>query len=144
MTFQFPWYISFIPPFISAVPILIGLFLWKRTKVLAVAIAVFGLLFGALFGPMLFLDRVSLDQKRLVQHTGFWFAQTVKGFELSEVDRVIIKSGRDMKGRIIEIWVAELKNGSTLEVDPGDLWEQNGSAIVDVLEERGIPVVNDR
>ena len=96
---------------------------------------------GSVFGPMLFLDRVSVDEQRVVQRTGFWFAPTVKGFSLENVNLVRITTGRDLNNRPIEIWIAETTNGKTIAVDPGDLWEQNGAVILRYLREQGISVV---
>jgi len=141
MTFGFPWYLSILPALVAGLLVLSGAFLWSRVRPLGVLIVVFGLLIAILFGPMMFLDRVTVDERKLVQRTGFWFAPTLKGFDLDRVKRIRITSGRDMKGRVIEVWVADLRDGSAQQVDPGDLWERNGVVIAGFLELRGIPVV---
>jgi hypothetical protein len=143
MTFGFPWYLSIIPALIAGLLLLIATFTWNRIRSLAVIVGLFGLLIGVLFGPMLFLDRVSVDQQRLMQRTGLWFAPTTKGFELEQVRRIHITSGRDLKGRVIEVWIADLKDGTEQRVDPGDLWERNGLLIAGFLELEGIPVVRE-
>lgn len=141
MTFSFPWYLSIVPTLATVVLLLTAGFFWHRVRPLGVIIGLLGLLFGGVFGPMMFLDRVSVDEQQLMQRTGFWFAPTIKGFDLEQVNRIRITSGRDLKGRVIEVWVAELKDGSEQQVDPGDLWEQNGAVIAGYLELNGIPVV---
>jgi hypothetical protein len=143
MTFGFPWYLSIIPALIAGLLLLIAAFTWNRVRSLAVIVGLFGLLIGVLFGPMLFLDRVSVDQQRLMQKTGLWFAPTTKGFELEQVKRIHITSGRDLKGRVIEVWIADLKDGTEHKVDPGDLWERNGVLIAGFLELEGIPVMRE-
>ncbi len=141
MIFSFPWYLAIIPAAVSGLLLLIAFLLWGRVRALAVLVGIFGALIGSVFGPMLFLDRVSVDEQRVVQRTGFWFAPTVKGFALENVDLVRITTGRDLKNRPIELWIAESTNGEIIEIDPGDLWEQNGAVIVRYLREQGIPVV---
>ena len=47
----------------------------------------------------------------------------------------------DLKGRVIEVWVAEYTDGTRVEIDPGDLWEMNGEAIVAHLRRLRIDVV---
>ena len=142
MTFAFPLHISLIPVAIAGAILLLGLFLFvKINKILGLLIGAFGILFGLLFGPMLLMDRVVVNQHRIQQNTGFWFDQTEKGFPLDGIQRVIITTGRDMKGREIEIWIAGYADGSDVEIDPGDLWEQNGDPITRHLSTLGIEVV---
>ena len=134
MTFTFPAMISAIPVAISLGIILLGLFLWRKTgRLLGVAVVAGGALFGVLFGPMLFMDRVVIDDVGIEQTTGFWFAQTRKGFEFEDLESLTISSGRDLRGRPRELWIAEYRSGQTTVVDPGDLWESNGEAIIDHL-----------
>lgn len=141
MEFGFPLYISLIPIAISAAVLLLGLFLFVRVnKLLGSLIGAFGVLFGLLFGPMLLMDRVIVDDGHIRQYTGFWFDQTEKGFSFDGIERVTITTGRDLKGRVIEIWIAEYNNRSGVQIDPGDLWESNGEAITKHLDALGIDV----
>jgi hypothetical protein len=138
----FPLYIALIPLAIATAIFLLGLFLLvKVNKLLGLLIGGFGILFGSLFGPMLLMDRVIVDDRHIQQHTGFWFDQTEKGFDFDGIERVTITSGRDMKGREIEIWIAEYSDRPEVRIDPGDLWEANGDAIVAYLNSFGIDVV---
>lgn len=50
-------------------------------------------------------------------------------------------TGRDLKGRVIEIWIAQYNDRPRVTVDPGDLWELNGGAIAKHMEALGIEVV---
>ena len=140
MTFTFPVVISLIPLGISIILIVLGLYLWSRAQVLGGLTTVIGIVFAIVFGPMLFNDRVVINEKRLEQTTGFWFSPTVKGFDLLDLRKVIITTGRDLKGREIEIWVAEYNDGESVRIDPGDLWESNGDQIVDFLKTLEVPV----
>lgn len=145
MEVVFPLQIALIPVAIAASVMLLGLFLFvKVNKGLGLIVAALGLLFGALFGPMLLMDKVVIDDHRIRQRTGFWFDQTEKGFSFDGIERVIITTGRDLKGRVIEVWMAEYADGASIRVDPGDLWETNGDAIARQLSTRGIDVSREK
>jgi len=140
--FGFPLYISLIPVAIAAAGLLVGLLLFvKVNKVLGLLIGIFAALFGLLFGPMLLMDRVLVDEHHVQQNTGLWFDQTEKGFSFDGIERVTITTGRDLKGRIIEVWIAEYENRPSIQIDPGDLWEMNGDAIAQHINALGIHVV---
>ena len=143
MTFNlsFPVAISFIPLAIALLIIAVGVFLWrKKVKGAAIVVLVIGGLFAVVFGPMLFMDRVTVGPSGVHQTTGFWFSPIEKGFQFSGLERVLITTARDMKDREIEVWVAEYESGPPITVDPGDLWELNGDRIIAYMEERGIRV----
>ena len=142
MEFGFPLYIALIPIAIPAAALLLALFLFVRVnKILGTLIGAMGVLLGALFGPMLLMDRVIVDAGLIPQYTGFWFDQTEKGFGFDGLQRVTITTGRDLKGRVIEIWIAQYNDRPRVTVDPGDLWELNGGAIAKHMEALGIEVV---
>lgn len=142
MEFGFPLYISLIPAAIAALGLLAGIILFvKVSKIFGLLIGALGILFGTLFGPMLLMDRVVVDSRHIRQYTGFWFDQTEKGFDFDGIEHVIITTGRDLKGREIEIWIAEYIDGPSIEIDPGDLWETNGDAITAHLKTLRIDVV---
>lgn len=142
MTITFPFLIALIPVGIALVILLVGVALWRYVAPgPGVIVSGFGILFGILFGPMLFMDRVMVDKTHIEQATGFWFSQTRKGFPFDGLRRVSITTGQDLKGREIEIWVAEYESKPTVEIDPGDLWESHGVSIGDYLRGLGIDVV---
>lgn len=142
MTYSFPAYVSGIAFAIAALAALVGLILLTCRKPLAAALSLFGVavLAGGIIGPMLALDRVVLDDHKLEQTTGFWFAPTVKGFQLDEVASLTITVVRGRKDLDYEVWTAQMKNGGSKQVDPGDLWEMNGADIIERLRKRGIEV----
>ena len=143
MAIGFPLYIALIPVAISVVALLAGVILFaKVSRLLGLLIGTFGLLFGIAFGPMLLMDRVVVDDRHIRQYTGLWFDQTEKGFHFDGLERVTIATGRDLKGRIIEVWIAEYAEGPSIEIDPGDLWEMNGDAIAAHLKTLRIDVVH--
>ena len=142
MEIGFPLHIALIPVAIAAAILLLGLVLFvKVNKILGLVTGAVGILFGLVFGPMLLMDRVIVDEHRIRQSTGWWFDQTEKGFDFDGLEQVIITTGRDMKGREIEIWVARYTRRPEVRIDPGDLWELNGDAISEHLNALGIEVV---
>ena len=142
MEIGFPLHVALIPFAIAAAALLLGLFLFVRvSKPLGLLIGAIAILFGAFFGPMLLMDRVVVDEQRVRQHTGFWFDQTVKGFDFEDIERVTITTGRDLKDREIEVWIAEYRDRPDVRIDPGDLWESNGEALSGHLRGLGIEVV---
>ncbi|WP_437525493.1 hypothetical protein WME79_38705 [Sorangium sp. So ce726] len=136
---------SYVPGIAIAIAVLaasIGaLLLWRRQP-LTIALIAFGVsaVAGGLFAPMLAMDRVVLDDQKLEQTTGFWFAPTVKGFRLAEVASIAIGTARNRKNREYEVWIVKGRDGQVQEIDPGDLWEMNGQDIIRRLREKGIDV----
>lgn len=142
MLVEFPFVVGMIPVAVAALILLLGLALFfKVHKAAGAFVLLFGVLFAAVFAPMLFLDRVIVDEVRIEQRTGLWFAPTVKGFDLAGLERIVITEGRDLKGRPVEIWVAEYPSRPAVRVDPGDLWEMNGTLLAEHLTKRGVRVV---
>ena len=142
MELEYPLHIALIPVAIAAVGVLAGVFLFfKVNRFLGHVVGAFGVLFGLIFGPMLLMDRVVIDDRQIRQSTGWWFDQTHKGFGLDGIKRVIITTDRDLKGRPIQVWIAEYADRQSVQIDPGDLWESNGDTIVQHLNGLGIVVV---
>ena len=142
MVYTFPGYVPGIAVAVAVVAAMIGaLLLWRR-KSLSLSLIAFGVsaLAGVIFAPTLAMDRVVLDDEKLEQTTGFWFAPTVKGFRLTDVASVAIGTARDKKNREYEVWIVTMKNGQTRQIDPGDLWEMNGADIIERLRAKGIEV----
>ena len=144
MDIGFPLHIALIPVAIAAALLLLGLYLFvKINKLFGLLVGAVGILFGLLFGPMLLMDRVVMDEHHIRQSTGWWFAQTEKGFDFDGLERVIVTSGRDLKGREIEVWIARYAGRPEVRIDPGDLWEMNGDAITERMNAMGIEVVRE-
>lgn len=142
MTFKFPIEIAAIPLAITAALLLAG-FLLARKKSLRVPgfiLIAIGAIFGLFFGPTLLVDTVTVNADHVEQRTGFWFAQTVKGFRLSEASYIRIKTERDRNGREFDVWEIHRAGSGVTEIDPGDLWELNTDRIVSVLQEQGLTV----
>ncbi|WP_437912984.1 hypothetical protein WME73_39365 [Sorangium sp. So ce302] len=142
MIYSFPSYVPGIAIAVAVLAASIGVLLLWRRQPLVVALIAFGVsaVAGGLFAPMLAMDRVVLDDEKLEQTTGFWFAPTVKGFRLAEVESIAIGTARDRKNREIEVWIVKGRDGQVQEIDPGDLWEMNGQDIIRRLREKGIDV----
>ena len=146
MTFTFSLWICLVPA--AAATVLLGVGLWRRRGGHGGLGWIFsGLAIGVVFGPMLFRDRVILDEEGLTQRTGFWFNPTVKGFRYADAERVEIRQEtvKTRKSERVEaIWYIHASDGAIQRIDPGDLWEVNTAAIVPLLEARGIAVDRTR
>jgi hypothetical protein len=142
MLYKFPIYVPGIAVVIAIVAAAIGVVLLRKQApgIFTFMALGFAALAGGVITPMLALDRVVLDDLKLEQTTGFWFAPTVKGFLLDEVESVTIGVARDRKKREYEVWIVKMKNGDSREINPGDLWEMNGPDIIPRLQEKGITV----
>ncbi len=142
MSFAFPIAISMIPVAIAAVLLLLGFaFTMKASlRVGGYVLVGIGALFGLAFGPMLLMDKVTINGEFVEQRTGFWFAQTVKGFKLSDVSRIEIRKRLDRHGIENDLWKIYYKDSGVQEIDPGDLWEMNTDQIVSFLEREGVVV----
>ena len=144
MIFTFPILISLIPAGVALIIVFSGTILWKWvSRGLGIATIGTGLLFAILFGPMIFMDKVELSDEQIQQSTGFWFNQTVKGFQIYGLNRVLIVIEPDRNNRFKELWITEYTSGKRIKVDPGDLWESNGDEIVEYMTDRGIVVVRE-
>lgn len=142
MIYTFPSYVPGIAVVVALLAAIIGaVLLWKRKSLVHCLIA-FGIaaLAGGIVAPILALDRVVLDEEKLEQTTGFWFAPTVKGFRLADVEYITIGTARGRKNREYEVWIVKMKNSQVHEINPGDLWVMNGPDIVKQLRRRGIKV----
>lgn len=140
MTYTFPFYFPAGAVLISLIALAAGIILiLKKASLRAIIIAFFfAAMAGGVFAPLLFMDRVVLDEEKLEQTTGFWWSPSVKGFRLADVESVRMGKDRDRKNREFEVWIVRYKNGSIETIDPGDLWEMNGDDIRARLRLRGI------
>lgn len=145
MTFTFPSHIIAIPIVVGVIALLVALVGGLKFK--NIPVVLIGLFFAfnalGLFAPMMWLDRVVLDEQKLEQTTGFWFAPTVKGFEYDEVTSVTITTEITPKGLENDIWLVHYQDGRRERIDPGDLWAMNTDEIVPRLEQEGIVVVRN-
>lgn len=99
------------------------------------AAVVLGLVAAAGIAPVMASDRVIVDTRGIRQTTGAsWTPRTI-GFVFDELVRVDIEP---------EHWHFQRKDGQSTELDPGDLWKLNSSAIAELLRQRGVPVTSLR
>lgn len=97
------------------------------------------ILCSGLLVPGMVLDRVEITPKEISQTTGFWFAQHKKGFRYDQVESVTIRDGKEGQF-VIRIWQVRYKDGTTQEIDPGDLWSHNEEFVVRKLRSYGVVV----
>lgn len=145
MIFQFPILNSLILPFISLLICFIGLFVISKKQIIPGGIIIIiGLIFGIIFGPILFADKVVIDESRIIQKTGFWFSPTLKGFEFKELNEIVITVEKDETDYPALIWYGHYSSGDIKKVDPGDLWDNNTTEIVQYIKKLGINVLIDK
>lgn len=145
MIYTFPIY---IPAAAAAVAVVAAVFallclISRPWRVAAIPCGLVALFAGGLIAPILLMDRVVLNEKKLEQTTGFWFSPTVKGFPLADVESVTIRTATDRRNRRYEQWYVSYKDGSSEAIDPGDLWVLNGQDIANRLRQKGIVVVQE-
>lgn len=105
-----------------------------RVTGVSALIAIFA---GLLIAPSMAVDRVTVTPTEIEQKTGFWFAQTVKGFKYADVASIEIGERISRRRRQV-VWNVHRKDGSHSVIDPGDLWEMNSGRIVPLLEQYGV------
>ena len=144
MDITFSTTVALIPVIIGLSIVILGIFLaYKVAKSLGALIGLAGIFFLIVFGPILLMDKVEIDDNEIIQHTGFWFSQTTKGFSLKNIDHIVITEENHKKYGIYEIWIAVYQSGDSIKVDPGDLWESNSDKIIKYLEQINIQVINE-
>jgi hypothetical protein len=111
--------------------------LFKPTRIVGL-LGVAGTLFlGGLILPGMYMDRVVITPTEITQTTGLWFAPTVKGFRYADVRSVAIRETQ--RGRhTSRVWFVQRRDGTTQEIDPGDLWEFNEALVVQKLRGYGV------
>jgi hypothetical protein len=141
VTFRFPFWLACLPPVAAIAVFAVGA--WRLRRGRRGRLWQFaGILIGVVFGPMLFLDRVVVDDEGIEQTTGFWFAPTEKGIRFAGTRRVRIERERSggRRNRMQDVWYAEDGAGGVQRLDPGDLWDLHADEIVTCLRARGIEV----
>jgi len=144
MTYEFPIYLSVIPILIGLIIFVISYYVFRSSRAGGAILGVFGLFIVVVFGPILFMDKVTVDETGISQETGFWFDRTQKGILFKDITSLTITTDNDRKGREYIVWVAEYKSGAIKKVDPGDLWEINDDNIVAILDKFGINVIQKK
>jgi hypothetical protein len=85
-------------------------------------------------GPAMVNDRVVVTPQGVTQYTGPAWDQNSKGFSLDGLELIRIT----YDDRNEEVWTAFYRNGSTIEVSGGDLWDLHSEEIKQLLRERGV------
>jgi hypothetical protein len=140
VVFKFSVSVLAIPFGVAAVALIVAVVcLVTGKKWPAVVALIIALIAGGVFGPAMFCDRVIVSTDDIEQRTGFPWSQTVKGFRFGDVSYVhITEKPTGSKRRLTTIWEIHEKNGTTRDIDPGDLWESNSGEIIPLLESRGV------
>ena len=140
VVFKFSALVIAIPFVIAAVGMIAAvIFLVTPKRVLAIPLFFIAALAGLVFGPAMLLDRVVVSAENIEQTTGFAWSQNAKGFRFADVSFVhITEKPTGPKGRLSVIWEIHEENGTTRDLDPGDLWESNSEEIVRLLSRHGV------
>jgi hypothetical protein len=91
--------------------------------------------------PGICLDTVTITPWRITQRTGFWFLPNEKGFAYAGVGEVSIVDHTLPTRRGLRTerhWIVRYRNGTTEDIDPGDLWDNNEDLVVRKLEAYGV------
>ena len=113
---------------------------FKGLRPLALAMFAGATLFAFLFGPMLFFDRVTIDDEAVTQRTGFWFAPTRNRLEFEGTTEVIVLRNGASSLPANTTWRVVRRDGSTRDFDPGDLWDRYEGSIFNALRSHDIRV----
>ena len=140
VVFKFSALVIAIPFVIAAVGMIAAvIFLVTPKRVLAIPLFFIAALGGLVFGPAMLLDRVVVSAENIEQTTGFAWSQNAKGFRFADVSFVrITEKPTGPKRRLSIIWEIHQKDGTTRDIDPGDLWETNSDAIIPLLIKHGV------
>lgn len=146
MTYTFPLYIPVLVGLAALAIAALGVVLYRRSGSRPVLFACLGVatFLGGIIAPGIALDRVVLDDEKLEQLSGFWFARTTRGFYLADVSSITIRNERDRRNNWHEVWHIAYRDSTMSRVDPGDLWQTNGPDISRRLRTRGIVVTVER
>jgi len=124
-----------VPLFLLLVGFILCLF--RATRVAGLLGICATVLLGVLVLPGMYMDTVVITPTGITQTTGLWFSPTVKGFQYADVRSVSILKVQKQR-RTARIWVVQYNNGTTEEIDPGDLWEFNEELVVKKLRGFGV------
>ena len=92
---------------------------------------------GGLLVPGMYLDAVVITPTEIDQPRGFWFERSPRGFRYADVRSVSIRDVREGEATI-RVWTLRRKDGTTRELDPGDLWNFNEDLVVRKLRGYGV------
>lgn len=142
MTLTFPIWLALLPPLAAAVLLLWAEYRRRRAK-RWLPHAAFGALVAVAMGPLLFFDRITIDDQGITQRTGFWFAPTYHTLRFAGATQVRIelaRVGTGRRNRQQQVWSVHRADGTVDSLDPGDLWDYHRETLVDELRRRGIRV----
>jgi hypothetical protein len=117
-----------------------GLSCFRQTLVPGLVTMLVALVIGVGLVPGIYKDTVTITPTEIKQTTGLWFAPTVNLVRYSDVQSISIQTVKKRKGGDARRWMIHHTDGTTRELDPGDLWENNEAFVVKKLREYGVTV----
>jgi hypothetical protein len=92
--------------------------------------------------PVMYMDRVVVDEAHFEGRYGFWFAPTKFDIRFDDVREMRYVATRDHKNRIKHELLCVMKGGDTRTVSAGDLVRNAIPEILSRAEEKKIPVIH--
>lgn len=142
MTLTFPFWLAILPLLVAG-----SLLLWaeyrRRRAKRWLPHAAIGAVVAIGLGPLLFFDRITIDDEGITQRTGFWFAPTHHTLRFAGVTQVRVELanvGTQRRNRQQQVWTVHRDDGTVDSFDPGDLWDFHRETMVAELRRRGIRV----
>jgi len=96
---------------------------------------------GALVVPMMLGDRLVADSEGVHDVHGFPWDRRVRGFRYADVRRAEVHERRVRSGRSSRIeryWILHGRDGSTVELQVGDLWDRAEASLIPRLASHGV------
>jgi len=141
LIFRIPLAILLLPIIIAVLGASVALFAQRTNRpVMRRNSLIIALIAGIGFAPSMYLNTVTVFPTHIEQDTGLLFLRIKKGFSYSEVSFVHIKEVLDGRNEPKTIWELHMRDGSVVDLHPGDLWQWNSDQIVPYLESRGVEV----
>jgi hypothetical protein len=91
--------------------------------------------------PGVWRDVVTVDSQGIRQSTGFWWSPKINQIPFAQAKEVrIVRKPSGPENRLSTVWEVVRKDGSTYDIDPGDLWDHVEDELVKLSGEHGVPV----
>jgi hypothetical protein len=134
------WRFAMVAVPVGALLVGAGLSCFRRTFVPGLVTMLVALVVGVLLVPGIYMDTVTITPTEIKQTTGFWFSPTVNTVRYSDVQSISIHTVKKRKGGDARRWIIHRTDGTTRELDPGDLWENNEDFVVKKLRQYGVTI----
>lgn len=142
-TFKFSSYILAIPLIGTIISFVLTILCLRRKdlRVISIIPIIFMVAGGALFLPGMIMDKIVVTEHSIYHTKGFWFYPTVSGFEFEGIESIRRADQVSyVRKEQVGVWVISYKNGKSIEIEPGDLWDIHEDEIINILAKKGLPL----